>query len=74
MFSVIQFFPTGDYEQVVTDVDAPTAVAQAKALTESVGGLLGTTARVVITDRDDYIAFEWLHGEGVVFPPVEAPQ
>jgi hypothetical protein len=71
-FTVFQFFPEGDHEEVVTQVDAPTAVARAKALTESVGGRMGTTARVIITDGADYTVFEWLHGQGVVFPPEAA--
>jgi hypothetical protein len=35
----------------------------------SIGGrILGTTARVIITDGGDYTTFEWQHGKGVVFP------
>jgi hypothetical protein len=73
-FSVFQFFVADDqYEEVLQSVDAETAVLTAKRLTESVGGRLGTTRRVVITDGDDFICFEWQHGEGVVFPPREPP-
>ena len=48
-----------------------TAVTTAKRLTESLGGRLGTTERVIITDGGDCIAFEWRHEEGVVFPSRE---
>jgi hypothetical protein len=68
-FSVYQFFSNGDYEEVLRYVDPKTAVDTAKALTESIGGrILGTTARVIITDGGDYTTFEWQHGKGVVFP------
>ena len=71
-FSVYQFFPDGDYEEVLRNVDAATAVHTAKRLTDSVGGLIGTTRRVTITDGGDCVCFDWKHGEGVVFPPEAA--
>lgn len=70
-FSVYQFFPGGDYEEVLRSADAETAVTTAKRLTELAGGRLGTTQRVIITDGDDFIVFEWRHGAGVVFPSRE---
>ena len=68
-FAVWQFFLDGEQELVLNRVSAECAVMQAKRLTESVGGRLGTTCRVIITDGGDYICFEWKHGVGVTFPP-----
>jgi hypothetical protein len=67
-YSVVQFFPDGQYEKYVEFVDAATALNRAIALTNSVGGRLGTTWRVIITDGGDSIAWEWKFGQGVVFP------
>jgi len=66
-YSVTQFFPDDQYEITFQFVDAETAVRGAVALTRSVGGQLGTTQRVIITDGGDSICWEWLHGTGVVF-------
>lgn len=68
-YSVVQFFPDGQYEKYVEFVDAATAVSRALALTISLGGQLGTTVRVIITDGGDSICWEWKYGEGIVFPP-----
>lgn len=68
-FTVWQFFANNDAEEVASRVDAETAVRVAKNLTESIGGQIGTTERVIIASGDDTIAFEWCHAEGVVFPP-----
>jgi hypothetical protein len=68
-FSVFQFFSNGEQEEVARHVDAATAVRMAKSLTKSIGGAIGTTRRVVITDGQDFTTFEWKFGEGVVFPP-----
>jgi len=70
-FSVYQFFKDGSQEDVVRFTDAETAVRISHGLTTSVGGRLGTTVRVIITDGGDCTAFEWLYGKGVVFPPLE---
>ena len=68
-FSVYQFFE-GDvgYERVASYIDAESAVKLAAQLSRSVGGRLGIIARIIITDGGDCIAFEWLHGQGVVYP------
>lgn len=71
-FCVYQFFPDETWERVHEFVDAQTAVEGAKRLTESVGGRIGTTRRVIITDGEDFTCFEWKFGEGVIFPP-QAP-
>lgn len=68
-FSVVQFFSNGDHETVLTQVDACTALTRAGALSRSVGGQIGTTKRIILTDAGDFTVFEWLFGQGVVFPP-----
>ena len=68
-FSVYQFFRNGNYEAVLRWVDCKTAILQVRALAESVGGVAGTTSRIIITDGGDYTVFEWKFGLGVVFPP-----
>lgn len=68
-FSVYQFFPNDTYEEVLRFVDAKAAVETAKSLIESLGGRLGTTQRVIITDGEDFTCFEWIYGTGVTFPP-----
>ena len=68
-FSVYWFDPDDYSYEELRFVDAETAVNRAKALTQSVGGRLGTTKRVIITDGGDYTCFEWKFGEGVTFPP-----
>jgi hypothetical protein len=68
-FSVYQFFANGDSEQVVDHVDAKAAVETAHSLTTSVGGRIGTTDEVIITDDEDHTCFYWKFGEGVLYPP-----
>jgi hypothetical protein len=72
-FSTYQFFSNGDYEPVAEWVDAKTAMGTAVSLIHSLGAKIGTTERVIITDGDDFINFDWQHGKGVVFPPPPAP-
>lgn len=67
-FCVHQFFYDGGYELVDQHVSGEAAVQRAKDLTVSIGGILGTTQRVIITDGGDMTCFEWKFGEGVVFP------
>jgi len=68
-FSVYQFFADdAGSERVANFIDAESAVKLAARLASSVGARLGTTRRIIITDGGDDIAFEWLYGQGVVFP------
>lgn len=66
-FSVYQWFMDGQYEAVLDHVDPAMAVKKAMALINSVGGRMGTTVRVIITDGGDCINFEWKFGEGIVY-------
>jgi hypothetical protein len=68
-FSVYEYFSTELYREVLTLVDAATAVREALRLTKSPGAVVGTTLRVTITDSKGRCCFEWIHGEGIVFPP-----
>lgn len=68
-FDVCQFFDDGSYEYVRRSIAADEAVPAAMHYSFSVGALLGTTRRVIITDSGDEIVFEWKFGEGVVWPP-----
>ncbi len=68
-YSVCQFFENDTHEYVLRFVDAETAVVRAAALAKSVGGRIGTTKRIIITDAGDSIVFEWIHGQGIVYPP-----
>jgi len=71
-FSVYQWFIDGSYEPVCRFVSAKDAFGIADGLTQSVGGKLGTTVRVIITDGGDDINWEWKYNEGVVFPKKDA--
>jgi len=73
-FSVCQFFPDESYEYVKRFVGAEEAVQTVKSLINSVGGRLGTTCRIIITDGLDCITLEWIFGKGVVFPPPQPEQ
>ena len=68
-FSVYQWFVDGTREDVIRFVGAEQAVKCAEALAASIGGQLGTTRRVIITDGGDFCVWEWKFNEGVVFPP-----
>lgn len=68
LFSVVQFFPDGQYEYVRSRVEAEEAVKAAQHYCTSVGARMGTTRRVIITDGGDCTVFEWVFGKGVVFP------
>lgn len=66
-FSVYQWFVDGSTEEVQRFVSAEKAVDVAMGLVLSVGGQLGTTVRVIITDGGDCINWEWKYGQGVTF-------
>jgi hypothetical protein len=67
-FSVCQFFPDGSYEYVKRWIGGKEAIETAKRCTESVGGRIGTTVKVIVTDGGDFTVFAWEFGKGVVFP------
>jgi len=68
-FSVYQFFPDDFSERVLHFVDFATAMRCAGQLARSVGGRMGTTRRIIITDGGDCLIFEWKFGEGITWPP-----
>jgi hypothetical protein len=70
LHNVVQFFIDDSYEYVVRAVGPEEAMETVKRLMRSVGGRLGTTKRIIITDMDDFTNFDWIHGEGIVFPPM----
>lgn len=67
-FSLYWYDPEGGQYEELRYVDARTAVERAHGLMRSIGGRLGTVARIIITDGGDFCCFEWKHGKGVVFP------
>ena len=73
-FKVYQYIDDGAgtepiQECVRTGVGAEEAVKAAHTYTHNVAAtVLKITTRVIITDCDDNIAFEWKQGEGVTFP------
>jgi len=66
-FSVVQFFEDDSFEFVRRGVCAEEAVKAAHHYCNSVGAKLGFTRRVIITDIDDCVNFEWRFGKGVTF-------
>lgn len=68
-YNVCQFFVDESYEYVVRNVGPEEAIQTAIQLCRSVGAKLGTTKRVIITDGGDHCNWEWIHGQGIVFPP-----
>lgn len=67
-FSVYQYFQDDSYEKAASAIDLESAVKLARRLAASVGGRIGTTRRIIITDSGDCTVFEWLFDEGVTFP------
>lgn len=68
-FSVYQYFCNdGGYDREGQHVPLQVAMRMARHLSESVGGRIGTTVRIIITDSGDCIVWEWKYKEGVVFP------
>jgi hypothetical protein len=66
-FNVYQFFADESYECVCQGVGPAEAVRKAHACCSSVGARIGTTRRVIITDREDCTNFEWCYGKGITF-------
>lgn len=68
LFDVVQFFVDDSYERVLENVGAERAVKMMKQLSESVGGRIGTTKRIIVTDKGDCTVAEWIHGKGITWP------
>lgn len=79
-FSVAQFYSdkagplSGTHEYVRRYVTAEEAILAARHYTDNVACRMGIIDRVIITDGGDFCVFEWKHGKGVTFPPMEAPK
>jgi hypothetical protein len=74
LFNVCQFFPDDGYEYVARNIPAKESIELMKRLTESVGGRIGTTVRVIVTDGGDSTVAEWQFGKGVTYPTPEMRQ
>lgn len=68
-YSVCQFFTDGSYEYFVRFVDGKTATEKFTACATSVGAIIGTTVRIILTDGGDMTNMEWVRGKGITFPP-----
>lgn len=68
-YSVVQFFADDSYEKIVEFVGPEEAIRVAIQTCRSVGAKIGTTKRVIITDGGDFCNWEWIHGQGIVYPP-----
>lgn len=69
VFSVTQFFHDGTYETVRSYVPAIEAMKAFNFYRDNVAARMGITVRVIITDGGDCVAFEWVRGKGIVYPP-----
>ena len=68
-FSVYAFRPDGQYMELLRFVPPEEAIEEAIKQIVSIGAVLGTVHRVIITDGGDCTNFEWIRGQGVIFPP-----
>lgn len=67
-FSVVQWFPNGQYEYVRRWVSAEEASMAFRHYISSVGAKLGTTTEVRVTDGGDCVNMEWIRNMGITFP------
>lgn len=68
-YSVYQFFEDGTYEKVREFVSAEEASKAAGHYCTSVAVKMGLVKRVIITDGGDSTCFEWIAGQGIIYPP-----
>jgi hypothetical protein len=73
-YSVCLWFMDGQYDYDVRFVSMERAVERANQIAHSIGGKLGTTTRIIVTDGGDSIVWEWQYGQGITFPPDLAEQ
>jgi hypothetical protein len=59
------------YEYTKRNAEAADCVNEAKRLTGTVACKVGMITKIMITDAEDFCVFEWVFGEGVVFPTEE---
>jgi hypothetical protein len=67
-YSVAQYFIDGSYDYECRYVPVQAAIKAFNRLRNSVGGRIGTTQRVIITDGGDCINMEWEYGKGITYP------
>lgn len=71
-FSVYWWGSDGSQHEELRFVDVETATERALDLPKKpFACILGMLDRVIVTDGDDFTCFEWLKGQGVVYPPIE---
>lgn len=68
-YRVYQFFVGGQCEPAGDEMEPKAAVKHAMLLTHTLGARIGSTCRIIITDRDQKTVWEWRYGEGIIFPP-----
>ena len=68
-YSVCQFFQDDTHEYVRRYVDEGEAIRALRHYTDNVATRMGVVKRVIITDGGDCVVVEWIHGEGIVWPP-----
>lgn len=66
-FSVVFFLEDGRWDYIIRFTDPETAVATAFKHSQDPGD----KHRIIITDAGDFTVFEWVKGEGIVFPKRE---
>jgi hypothetical protein len=69
-FSVWIFYTDGTHFSEWRYLDGDSAVRKAKELTQRPFVELGICEKIIITDGNDFTAFEWRPGQGVVYPPL----
>jgi hypothetical protein len=67
-FAVWIFFKDGYHFKEGEDLTDLEACKLARSCTLRPAAQIGVIDRVIITDPDDYCAFEWIYGRGVTFP------
>lgn len=68
-FIVYTFFVGGEWQRACAEpLDDIAAVRLATTLVGTLGAKIGSTCRIIITDLEGYVVWEWRYGDGLVFP------
>jgi hypothetical protein len=70
-FSVWLFARDGTHFAEQRWINAEAACTLARDVTLRPAVQAGLITKVIITDGGDHCVFEWKHGEGVTFPPLQ---